>query len=287
MENSITVRFLNENDIKSLQELFNKSDAQLHSNFTPDIIEEDNEFVIGVFFDNSLVGFCSVGEADTLELSFGADPGDLLLSDVYIRPEERNKGFGSFLVQGATMLGFKMHPTAMYCHITLLDGTLSTWYARMGFEKTMADEFGIYGMRKKSEYKVINMNENEQKKAAEENLFSESTAPRVKLVQFEIETALGKEKYICVIDSEKKSHLDPAYTMPLELQCEEFLAEHCFCDAYEILSVRDCTEEEVKLLEQYQNEENMTFWEAQTKVCYPNGDSINEQIYNAARRKGR
>ena len=138
---------------------------------------------------------------------------------------------------------------------------------------------------RKSMQKAINTNGTDSEKAAAALLQPVITSKRAKYVRFDIETALGKEMYICVVDSEKKNRM--GYSVSMELQCEEFLAEHCYCDAYELLGVRDCTEEELKLLEQYQNEENMTFWEAQTKVCYPNGDSTNELIYKAARTEDR
>ena len=122
--------------------------------------------------------------------------------------------------------------------------------------------------------KAIITNGTDSEKAAAILLQPVITSKRAKYVRFDIKTAHGVELYLCAIDTKKKNR--DGRPMSAKRQCEEYLAEHCFNDAYEIIMIRDCKKKEVELLECLFNEEDMNFQEAQTKVCYPNGDSVNE-----------
>lgn len=99
-----------------------------------------------------------------------------------------------------------------------------------------------------------------------------------KYMYFELETSYSKERYICKNDTNKYDFQN----------ANDFLTEHCFCDAYELLedSFRNCTEEEEKqidgLLEKHKNDNFYDLWDAQKEACYPNHDSVNEIIMKLA-----
>ena len=95
---------------------------------------------------------------------------------------------------------------------------------------------------------------------------------------FEIETAYTNETYMF------EYHADIEDSA--ERQAEDFLAEHCFCDNFEIISIREVAQSEVdllnKVMEEHKNDPDFDFWDAQTAVMYPNHDSINEIIIKLA-----
>lgn len=94
-----------------------------------------------------------------------------------------------------------------------------------------------------------------------------------------IKTAYSVERFLYEYDEKKRTPLgDPADEY---YQAEDFLAEWCYCDAYEVTAVRDATAEETAVMERLLDE-GKDFWAAQTKVCYPNEDSVNELIYKYA-----
>ena len=99
---------------------------------------------------------------------------------------------------------------------------------------------------------------------------------------FEIETAYSNETYMFeYIENTNKS---------AERQAEDFMAKHCFCDNFEIISIRDATQSEVdvlnKIINEHKNDPDFDFWDAQTAVMYPNHDSINEIIVKLANKEG-
>lgn len=120
----------------------------------------------------------------------------------------------------------------------------------------------------KERYEEIKMKIDELKNQRD-NL--ENDMGKTKYMVFEIETSYSEERYMCELK-------DQDY----EKSADDFLASICFCDAYEITSTRDATDEEIdrlsKLLEENKEDEFYGLYEAQTQVMYPNHDSYNEMI---------
>ena len=127
------LNWLHTNDV---QRLFAKSDAAVHTNFTPsdlsDIDPKDPPYYIGIFVGSTLIGVATLGydnEAD------GNDGTTGLLSDVYVTFAARGKGYGTILVE--TILEI-VAPEQGYQHVTIsvLNPALLEWYSRMGFKST-------------------------------------------------------------------------------------------------------------------------------------------------------
>ena len=72
-----------------------------------------------------------------------------------------------------------------------------------------------------------------------------------------IKTAYSTEKFLFNYDSKSNDSI--------EKQAENFLSDYCFCDDFEIISIRNATKEENILMKKYL--EKMDFWEAQSLLC--------------------
>ena len=117
------VRFLNEQDLSNIVKIEEESFF-----FISDMVVEDSNYALGVFNDqNKLIGFCSVGIAD----SFGSSNNeDIALSDLYIILEERNKGYGKELIQKAINYAKTQNARIV---LDLWEDDLKMLYSRFGF----------------------------------------------------------------------------------------------------------------------------------------------------------
>lgn len=145
MKKDVEVRFLNEQDIPVVQEMFDNTDMNLHVNFEPDDIN-DNVYYIGVFKNKTLVGVCTIGGTDGTEFDF--DENSCILSDVYVVPDFRYNGYGSLLVDEAIKLAEKDYGADANVYITLLESDLAEWYKTLGFEVYDTDDFGVNSMNR-------------------------------------------------------------------------------------------------------------------------------------------
>lgn len=145
MEN-VTVRYLNENDIKQVQSLIDaEPDMKLYIDFDCNDID-DTGFYVGMFCYNDLIGVCTIGSA-VCEKEEMYREEDCIISNLYIVKAERNKGYGTHFVKETLMLANEQYGDATV-HISLLDSKLADWYKKNGFEPTKSDEFGICSMTK-------------------------------------------------------------------------------------------------------------------------------------------
>ncbi len=119
------IRHLEKSDLDKVYELEQTSDSYY---YVSDFIKEEYSIVYGLFLDDKLIGFCTLGgaeELDTIEPDFDYD--SLLLSDVYIAPEYRHKHFGSQMI---TEL-LKAADVPVYC--VILSDDLAPFYEQLGF----------------------------------------------------------------------------------------------------------------------------------------------------------
>lgn len=145
MQKDVEVRFLNEQDIPAVQEMYDNTDMELHVNFEPDEIE-DNKYYIGVFKDETLVGVCTIGGTDGTEFDF--DEESCVLSDVYVAPDFRCNGYGSLLVDEAIKLAEKDYGADANVYISLLESNLAEWYKPLGFEVCDTDDVDVSSMNR-------------------------------------------------------------------------------------------------------------------------------------------
>ena len=131
MEDKIFVRDLNTLDAYAIQEIEKKSGAYLE-----DWLDIEN-FVFGIFKNDTLIGHCSIGYADDISQNIDNYPGktadSLLLGNVYILPEHRNKGYGSLMLKEAIRFRheYDKYNELVFCQ-PLHEG-LYTFYENLGF----------------------------------------------------------------------------------------------------------------------------------------------------------
>lgn len=94
--------------------------------FVYDNFGTDSECVYGLWLNNKIIGYCTLGYADGVLYNANAD--DLLLSDVYILSKYRNKGYGLYFLQRV----LKNINVPVYAEI-LEDGLLY-FYSKLGFK---------------------------------------------------------------------------------------------------------------------------------------------------------
>lgn len=94
-------------------------------------LEADEEASVdyGLFLNGNIIGYCTLGYAD--DLSIVKDNDSHLLSDVYIKPAYRHKGYGSMMVTEAIKQEYDciLHPI----YLTFLHDDLEQFYKPLGF----------------------------------------------------------------------------------------------------------------------------------------------------------
>lgn len=134
---TISVRQLTIDDIDEIKDIDIMSGAVIAL-----FIKKYNiEYAYGIFIQNrGLIGYCSIGmvDVDYEELSplikdkdFAMD--SLILGDVYIKDEFRNKGYGKCLIRSAIELGYraKGHKSPVYLYTTT--DNIIPYYELIGF----------------------------------------------------------------------------------------------------------------------------------------------------------
>lgn len=131
----MNIRALTEKDTQIVEELEQKSDFMISG-----MIDSDN-YGYGIFDNEKLIGFCSIGCADTLsdemdEIGYRNYDiaNDLLLSDVFIDPAYQNKGYGTMLIKNAIRLKQKSEKRITNIFITVLYDDVVPFYEKLGFE---------------------------------------------------------------------------------------------------------------------------------------------------------
>ena len=98
---------------------------------------DDEGYGYGIFVGKELIGYCSIGYADdicaTIEKYPEKTPDSLLLSDVYVIPTYRNKGYGTQLIAEAISLRHQYdgHEEIVFCE-PIHEGLIK-FYGNLGF----------------------------------------------------------------------------------------------------------------------------------------------------------
>lgn len=138
--NNIIVRPISQKDIWQVKTLDDKSGNYL-SQWIKDLEENEiSDYAFGIFSDNCLVGYCSIGYADDVGRSIEEHPlhtnDSLYLSDVYIRPEYRKNGYALKMCKEALHMA---NPDNEAVFLTVLYDDLERLYSKLGFEFIDAD----------------------------------------------------------------------------------------------------------------------------------------------------
>lgn len=136
MEN-ITVRPFTHSDLADVVEMDEMSGndvSQWVGELEPD---EDNDYSWGIYIDNKLAGYCTIGYADDMCDVIENHPLNkndaYYMSDVYMKPEYRHHGYGLKLITETIKGRFKSECEMAVFLQTFYDN-LKNFYAKAGFE---------------------------------------------------------------------------------------------------------------------------------------------------------
>lgn len=128
MPEAIIVRPLVKKDME-LVEAFD----ELSGNNVASMVDCD-EYAWGLFKENELIAYCTLGGADDPEMGFDEYPewtdDSMLLSDVFVKQEHRGKGYALKLVNEVLLLSNAEKGTV---YLTLLDDRLTYFYEKLDF----------------------------------------------------------------------------------------------------------------------------------------------------------
>ena len=141
----ITVKQLTIDDIAEIKHIDIRSGAVIAL-----FIQKYNiDYAYGIFIQNhGLIGYCSVGIDDIdyedwspLIKDKDYNMNSLILGDVYIKDEFRNKGYGKWLIICAIMLRWKTrgHKSPVYLYTTTND--IIPYYKSIGFNVLNNERF--------------------------------------------------------------------------------------------------------------------------------------------------
>lgn len=115
-------------------------------------LDDNVDFAWGLFHNDKLIGYCSIGIADDTEPlieGHGAykEDSSLYLCDVFILPEYRNQGYGSQMIKESIETRWKMdgEKNTVYLHAMGITGDLpydeklKSFYEKIGFSELCSD----------------------------------------------------------------------------------------------------------------------------------------------------
>lgn len=148
----IYVRPFSISDIEAVHSLDQKSDFTLESvvGDLDDPNDNYNDFSWGFFVDKTLVGYCTIGYADCVCDIIENHPehqkyrDTYILSDVFILPEHRSRGYGTQMVKRVIEERFKLE-SRLPVFLEVLDDSVKYFYKRIGF-KEIRSKHGNYCM---------------------------------------------------------------------------------------------------------------------------------------------
>lgn len=135
----MVIRSLDESDIDEVKKVEEESFFEVS-----DMIDSP-DYGYGIFVENRLVGFCTLGYADVLDdieavvTYSGFNVDSLLLSDVFVLPEHRAKGYGSSLVREAIKMKWASEKKNELVFIEPWDDEVKRFYDKLGFSSITDD----------------------------------------------------------------------------------------------------------------------------------------------------
>lgn len=115
-------------------------------------LDDNVDFAWGLFHNDKLIGYCSIGIADDTEPLIEGheaykEDSSLYLCDVFILPEYRNQGYGSQMIKESIETRWKMdgEKNTVYLHAMGITGDLpydeklKSFYEKIGFSELCSD----------------------------------------------------------------------------------------------------------------------------------------------------
>ncbi len=136
---SITVRPFRYDDLADVIEMDAES-GNFVQQWVEDIKYEDddcNGYSWGIYIDNTLAGYCTIGYADDVCPAIENHPlhrdESYLLSDVYMKPDYRHQGYGLKLIT-ETIKGRFAKEETLPVFLQVFYNDLKCFYSKAGFE---------------------------------------------------------------------------------------------------------------------------------------------------------
>lgn len=130
--NHILVKTLSKKDIYIVQNLDERSGNDLEQWL------DDEGYSYGIFLDENLIGYCSIGYANDICNAIETYPGkteeSLLLNDVYILPEYRGHKYGLTLIKEAIRLKSEFEGCNELIFCQPICSQLHNYYKTLGFQ---------------------------------------------------------------------------------------------------------------------------------------------------------
>lgn len=136
----LIVRTLSGEDADIVSELDNMTDE---FTLAPEICgyePDESSFAWGIFYEDKLIGYCTVGGADCVDDDddIAQYPGyttdALILSTVFIVPEYRNIGLGTYFIEKVLKIHEDVPGNLVFLNIE--EYRLSYFYKKLGFQFT-------------------------------------------------------------------------------------------------------------------------------------------------------
>lgn len=129
---NITIHALDELNVEEVKHIDKYSGFNVHT------MLDSDAYAWGIFSNNKLIGYCTLGYADVLNnAEFEVNVDDLLLSDVFIIKEYRDKGLATLLINYVLTNA----ASNVFVYATILDIKLKHYYKRFGFETVNNDDY--------------------------------------------------------------------------------------------------------------------------------------------------
>lgn len=135
---NISARPLAKTDLDAVRELDKISDWTLAP--CVDDIDDYNDYSWGIFIDDTLIGYCTIGYADDVPPSIENHPAykshddSYMLGDVFIEPSHRHKGYGQKLIKDTIAGRFKLE-AKLPVFLEVMQDNLKYFYGKLGFEE--------------------------------------------------------------------------------------------------------------------------------------------------------
>mgnify|MGYP000348500268 FL=1 len=141
----ITVKPLNIKDINEIRKMDDMSGFYVAQ--WVEEMDENNDYSWGIYDDNILMGYCTIGYADDVYHVIEQHPlynnNAYLLSDVYMKPEYRHKNFGLKLITETIQKRFALE-SKQPVFLEVMYDDLKNFYAKAGFTTIDDTECMIY-----------------------------------------------------------------------------------------------------------------------------------------------
>lgn len=142
--NDFEVRGLSEQDTIATKQLDEMSGCGL-APWVADTGPEDDSFGWGLFVNDRLIGYCSIGYADDVckkNTNYPLYAGNsLLVSDVFIRPAYRHFGLGRRMIKYAIEKRWELDGSKEPVFLVCVQENAKNVYRKAGFETISSEPF--------------------------------------------------------------------------------------------------------------------------------------------------